>query len=64
MGSAGCGYHLPELNSAHGEPASLPGPCDAEVGGKSSAPQKAIALSVISARRQPLQMQDPAWWGS
>ena len=64
MGSAGCRYHLHELNSAHGEPASLPRLCDAEAGGKSSALQKAIALRLMSARREPLQMQDPVWWGS
>lgn len=40
MGSAGCRYHLRELNSAHGESASPPALCDAEAGGKSSALQK------------------------
>lgn len=64
MGSAGCRHHLQELTSAHGEPASLPGLCDAGAGGKSPALQKTVALSVISARRQPLRTQDPVWWGS
>ena len=59
MGSAGRRYHLHKLNFAHGEPASLPGLCDADVGGKNSALQQAVALNGIAARRQPLQTQDP-----
>lgn len=62
-GSVGCRYHLPKLNSVLEDPASLPGLRDVEAGEKISALQK-VALKGLSALRQPLQMQNPMWWGS